>query len=412
MIPILFPPELDLEALLDVNNEVLMDADGEQLEALASLGVNGRRTFSDYGLGAMTDCVSCEVTEERNGEYILEMEYPMNGVRFDDIQARAVILAKPNYSDQPQPFRIRRISAPIGGVITIEAEHLSYDLSGLPVNEFTVGPVMVGYAFYALEQHALFYPTFIVEPRGNTPLKMFSVTEPSSMRSWFGGREGSLIDVYGGEWKYDRYNCTLYTHGRGQDRGVVIRYGKNLIDIEQETNIANMWTGVLAFWKNEETGETVKTDIVNAPGSFDFRRIQCVDMSAEYDEAPTKEALTEKAQAYITANNIGKPSVNITLDWVQVGALEEQVDLCDTVTVVFEKLGIDAKAKVISTKWDVLNDRYISIEIGDIKQNISDTIAGMQTEDQKTYSTLNGRIQKQGKSINDLEERVAALEGN
>jgi len=411
MTPILFAPEMDEDALLDANSQVLEDANGEQLLAIAPLNIAGQRSFSDFGRGVMTDCVSCEVTEERNGEYELVMEYPMNGVVFDKIEARCVILAKPNHSDRPQPFRIYRISAPIGGVITINAQHLSYDLSGVPVNEFETVPLNKATALAVLKQNAMFQPPFTFTSYGASNVAKFAVTEPSSLRSWFGGREGSFIDVYGGEWKYDRYFVDHYAD-RGSDRGVVIRYGKNLIDIEQETNLANMWTGVLAYWKNADTGQTVKTDIINAPGSFDYRRIQCVDMSAEYEEAPTKEELTAKAQSYITANNIGKPSVNITLDWVQVGALEDQVDLCDTVTVIFEKLGIDAKAKVISTTWDVIADRYTKIEIGDVKQKVTDTIAGMQKEEKNTISTFNTRIQKQNKSISDLEERVAALEGN
>lgn len=410
MTPILFAPEMDEDALLDVNSQVLEDANGEQLLAVAPLNVAGQRSFSDFGLGVMTDCVSCEVTEERNGEYELVMEYPMNGVVFDDIQARCVILAKPNHSDQPQPFRIYRISAPIGGVITINAQHLSYDLSGVPVKECEVNAI-AGAAVATLHSNTMFTTPFIFGTYGPSSRAMFAVTEPSSIRSWFGGREGSLIDVYGGEWKFDRYYVDLYAQ-RGSDRGVVIRYGKNLIDIEQETNLANMWTGVLAYWKNADIGQTVKTDIINAPGSFDYRRIQCVDMSAEFEETPTKEELTAKAQSYITSNNIGKPSINITLDWVQVGELEDQVDLCDTVTVIFEKLGIDAKAKVISTTWDVLADRYTRIEIGDVKQKVTDTIAGMQKEEKNTISTFNTRIQKQNQTISDLEERVAALEGN
>ena len=359
----------------------------------------------------MTDCVSCEVTEERNGEYELVTEYPMNGVVFDKIQARCVILAKPNYSDRPQPFRIYRISSPIGGIVTINARHIVYDMSGVPVTEFKTGAVGKATALLNLYNHKLLAMPFFFHNYGSSDLAVFEVVEPSSIRSWFGGREGSLVDVYGGEWWYERYDC-YFCKERGSDRGVVIRYGKNLIDIEQETNLANMWTGVLAYWKNADTGQTVKTDIINAPGSFDYRRIQCVDMSAEFEEAPAKEELTAKAQSYITSNNIGKPSVNITLDWVQVGELEDQVDLCDTVTVIFEKLGIDAKAKVISTTWDVLADRYTRIEIGDVKQKVTDTIAGMQKEEKNTISTFNTRIQKQNQTISDLEERVAALEGN
>ena len=160
MTPILFAPEMDEDALLDVNSQVLEDANGEQLLAVAPLNVAGQRSFSDFGLGVMTDCVSCEVTEERNGEYELVMEYPMNGVVFDKIEARCVILAKPNHSDQPQPFRIYRISAPIGGVITINAQHLSYDLSGVPVKECEVNAI-AGAAVATLHSNTMFTTPFI-----------------------------------------------------------------------------------------------------------------------------------------------------------------------------------------------------------------------------------------------------------
>ena len=77
----------------------------------------------------------------------------------------------------------------------------------------------------------------------------FKVDEPSSVRSWFGGKEGSLLDIYGGEWHYTGRTCSL-ENSRGSDRGVAIRYGVNLTDLKQEENCSEVYTGVLPFWKD------------------------------------------------------------------------------------------------------------------------------------------------------------------
>ena len=377
MIPILFRPEADPEALLDVNSIPLQDVNA--VELLAAGDTSTARSFNTYGQGALTDCISCQVTEERNGEYELVMEYPMTGVHFDEIEVRSIIWAKPNYTDSAQAFRVYEIDSPIDGVCEIFAQHISYDLSGIPVLPFTATSCSAACA--GLINNAAVASPFTVGTQIGT-IADFSVDVPSSVRSWFGGKEGSLIDTYGGEWWYDNYTCTLKS-ARGQNRGVVIKYGVNLIDVHQEENIANTWTGVLPYWQNIETGKVVKASIINVAGNYDYRRILCLDMSLDFEGEPTRAQLKAKAQTYITANNIGVPNVNITLDWAQT---TEQVELCDTVTVEFEKLGISTTAKCISTTWDVLKDRYSKIEFGDVTPNIATTIAGLQ-DTEKTITT-------------------------
>lgn len=385
MIPILFHADADPVALLDVNSVPLFDVNGVQL--LAYPPQNSAREFDSYGKGALVDCIKCEVTEERNGAYELEMEYPITGAHFDDIELRDIIWAKPNYADAPQAFRIYFMSTPIEGVVTITARHLIYDLSGIPVAPFTATSASAACA--GLLSHALVESPFQIGTQIGT-IADFKVDVPSSVRSWFGGKEGSLIDVYGGEWAYDNYTATLKA-ARGQDRGVVIRYGKNLIDFEQENNCEEVYTGVLAYWADDE-GRQVRTNIINVAGDYSFRRILVLDLSAEYEEQPTKAQLTARAQTYIEANNIGVPKVNITLDWVQTSELDDRVDLCDTVLVKFELIGVSAKAKCISTTWDVLKDRYSRIEFGDPKTNITDTIAGMQEAEKKQETSVSNAM--------------------
>lgn len=380
MIPILFRPDADPEALIDVNSVPLEDVDSEQLFATGDY--SAPRSFDTYGVGKLTDCITCEVKEERNGEYELTLTYPMDGVHYSEIEDRSIILAKPNYTDGLQAFRVYLITATIDGMLEVHAQHLSYDLSGIPVVPFTAQNCAAACA--GLVSHAVVDCPFEVNTTVPT-IADFKVDAPSSLRSWFGGREGSLLDVYGGEWGYDNYTCTLWKD-RGANRGVVIRYGKNLLDINQERNISETYTGVLPFWMDTEGGNIVRAGIVNVAGTFNYRKILVLDLSSDFEEKPTVAQLTARARQYITANDIGRPNANITLDWVQVGELTDRVDLCDTVTVIFEKLGIQTTAKCISTTWDVLADRYTALEIGDAKANMPATIAGLQ-ESEKILTT-------------------------
>ena len=382
MTPILYWPDADPDALIDVNSVPLFDVNDEQL--LATGDYTAARTFDSYGRGALVDCISCEVTEERNGSYELMMEYPISGAHFDDMELRCIIMAQPNFNDDPQAFRIYSITAPIDGKVTVLARHISYDLGGVPVLPFTATSCAA--ACSGLISNALVASPFTIGTTLGT-IADFKVDVPSSVRSWFGGKEGSLIDVYGGEWAYDNYTCTLKS-ARGTDRGVVIRYGKNLIDFEQEKNCEEVYTGVLPYWADEE-GHQIRTGIINVAGQYDYRRILVLDLSQDFEEQPTKAQLKTRAETYITANNIGVPKVSITLDWAQ---LNEQVELCDTVTVVFERLGVETTAKCVRTVWDVLKDRYSSIEIGDARTNITDTIHNLQQEEEKQKTSVSNAM--------------------
>ncbi len=402
MIPILFRPDADPEALIDVNSIPLEDVGSEQL--LATGDYTSARNFTTLGLGKLTDCISCEVYEERNGEYELTMEYPMDGVHFSEIENRSIIWAKPNYTDDPQAFRVYQITSPIDGVIEVNAAHISYDLSGVPVAPFTATSCSAACA--GLMTNAMIDTPFSIGTTVPT-IADFKVEYPTSARSLFGGMEGSLLDIYGGEWAYDNYTCTL-KNARGQNRGVVIRYGKNLLDLRQEANIENVYTGVLAYWKNEILGQSVQTNIINVAGTFNYRKILVLDLSLEFTDKPTKAQLTAKAQSYMTQNNIGRPNVNITLDWVQVGELTDRVDLCDTVTVIFEKLGIETTAKCISTTWDVLADRYKELEIGDAKANMPSTIAGLQETEKILTTSVTPSMQR---AINNATALITGNDG-
>lgn len=341
--------------------------------------------FNTHGLGVLTDAISCTVTEERNGAFELTMQYPDTGVHFAEITDRCIIYAIPSPYRAPQPFRIYRITRPMDGIIMVYAQHITYDLSGVPLNPFTA--INAPDALSKLSLNAAVDSPFIFWTDKST-VASFAVSTPSSTRSVLGGSSGSILDVYGGEYEWDGFTVRLYGH-RGYDNGVVISYGKNLTDIEQDRNISNVATGIYPYWTNAE-GALVTCDpkIVNAPGTYDFTRVVPVDFSSDFETQPTPAQLQARAEKYVEDNKIGIPKTSITASFVQLEqfpeyedlALLEKCDLCDTVTIRYPQLGVEAKAEIVKIETDVLLERYNSVEIGDVRTNIADTIVGQQQE--------------------------------
>lgn len=337
-------------------------------------------TFSTQGIGALTDTVLCVVDEERNGKYEGYLRYPITGVHYKEIALRSIIVAKPNYTDDPQPFRVYEITKPLNGIVTVYFRHISYDLSGYPVEPFTATTLSA--ALSGLVTNCpVSCPFTLTTTRSVTAT--FKADVPASIRSWFGGKSGSLLDVYGGEWSYDGYTARLET-SRGTNRGVTIRYGKNLTSLEQDENCAAVYTGVYPFWTDSYGENLVQITgrIVNntetqkyAGATYDYTKILALDLSDRWDSAPTEAQLRSAAISYIETNEIGTPKVNLAVEFVQISKLvKDRVDLCDTVTVQFERLGVEATAKCIKTRWNVLLDRYDEIVLGDARTTLADTI--------------------------------------
>ena len=336
-------------------------------------GINVGVVPQNNGLGVLSDAISCNCEEERNGIFEVTIEYPFSGIHAQDISKLRVIKVKPNFTDNPQLFYIDRISKVMNGVFTVFCKHISYLLSGLPI---TSGTANSAAAACSLLQNSAGGYTITTD---KTASGSFNITSPSSVRSWFGGKAGSLLDVYGtGEWHYDNFNCNLKLH-RGSDRGVTIRYKKNLLELSQEIDTSNLYTHVLCFWQSEDAmviGSKLPTGL-----TLDVEKTLIIDASGDYEDPPTTQQLTTKTQNYIDNNNLTVPTDNIKLDFVQSGELANRVDLCDTVSIYYEALGITrTQVKCIRTVFDCIREKYIETEFGDPKTNITDTIIATNNE--------------------------------
>ena len=346
------------------------------------------KEYKTNGLGRLSDAISCTVTEERNGQYELHMVYPQNGIHFGDIKNGCQIYCVPADGKGCQPFRIYRISKPLSGKVEIDAEHISYQMCHIPVMPFYNVDTYLDAVMAQIRTHTAEDNPFTLTNSGNQfySSQAFKMTQPDNLRAILFGQQGSLLDLYGGEWEFDHFIVKLWKN-RGADRGVTIRYGKNLTDINQEENIQTTYTGICPFWKGTE-GEEQTEAVVTLPekvlhsdkaANFPYQRTKIVDFSSEFQEKPTVEQLRTRAQRYINENDVGKPKVSLSVSFVALHQTQEysdltmidHINLCDTVTVEFPELGVSTKAKVIKTEYDVLMDRYESIDIGEAVSNLS-----------------------------------------
>lgn len=368
-------------------------------------------SFNNQGLGVLSDAVSCTVVEERNGEYELTLQYPVGGIHYSEIEDRAIIMAIPSPYRSAQPFRIYSIESPLNGIVTIHAHHISYDLSGIPVSPFTAGTCKA--ALSGLVTHSAVTNPFSADT-DKLVTGTYTLKVPTSFRACLGGQEGSILDVYGkGEYEFDKFDIYLHLN-RGSDNGVKFAYGVNITDFNMERNLESVVTGIYPYWANVDGDELVELDskiieiydpnnptyLLEAGGAyltdsngnylttqtpFSFHNVLPLDLSSEFEEAPTQEQLKERAEKYISDNGLGAPKVSIEVSFVHLGQTAEysylkeveKCDLCDTVTVEFPLYGISVKAKIIAIETDVLLERYNSVQIGDPRSTIADTIAGL-----------------------------------
>ena len=358
------------------------------------------KQFTSGGLGFLADCTSFKVTQERNGIFECEFTYPISGPLYDQIQERRIVYATHDDSGDPQPFDIYARSAPIDGLVTFYAHHISYRLSNSVVMPFTA--TGVADAMTKIQAN-------IVTDRDDdftfwtdkTTVGDYAKTVPSIVRTTLGGEEGSLLDVYGrGDYEFDKFAVRLYQN-KGRDTDVEIRYGKNLTSINHKVDNGESYNAIVPYWLNEETG-AIRT-LPEGYLSYDDGTAYIVaipfSMNEYFEAMPTVAAMRQKAQQLLDSSEAWVPSEGFEVNFVQLWQTEEykdyaplqRVNLCDTVRVYYPELGVDAvRERVVKTVYNTLLDRYDEITLNELP------------------TTLTGMTQQQ---INDSTSNTATTEG-
>lgn len=420
--------------------------------------------FETLGIGTLSDAITCVITEERNGEFELEMEYPIDGIHFNDLDVDKLIMCKASEASKQQIFRIYKVEKTIEGIATVYAEHISYLLSNVSVLPFgetdIVGDPTISTAqkaFDTLKEKLLWktdhadFPEFpfsfktTVDKTGS-----FILETPSTVRSVLGGTDGSILDVFGGEYEFDNFNITLHKQ-RGTDTDVYLRYGKNITDLTSTNDISSSYTGILPYWKGSLQKEKKDSDGNKTVESYDaliyinnkvlwsdyvgnyaYPLTSVVDFSSEIGsdyknktdddgnvtyyttESDIREKLQSSAEEYLSSNTGWKPSDNLEISFINLWDTEEYKDfaalqtvsLCDTVHVIYPKLNIEVTMKVITTEYDVLKDRYDSIELGEPKSSFTTSVANSTSS---TESKIEELTSDTGSKIKQAQQEAADM---
>ena len=342
---------------------------------------------NNLGLGTLIDATSCKVTEGLNGEYELELTYPLTGELFSQLQPGRIIVAKPyRNAATVQPFEIYDDSRAIGGQVKFHAQHISYRALGIPIRPVTAQNASA--AVSLVVSNAVISSLFTLTT-DMTASGTFAMDKPASLQNVLLGSADSLVSVYGGDILRDGYSIQLLKH-RGMDRGARIIYGRNLVDLTQEKSIAEMYDSVYPFFvetdENENTRLVELADalvLITAPNKASAKKVYMLDLSSEFDETPNQAQMLQATNDYIAKNSLDKPKVSLSLKYVDLSRTQEYADLKnldhielgDDVTVQFAALGVDVIARVQKIVYDVLLDANESIDVGDVRTNVVDTIA-------------------------------------
>lgn len=382
--------------------------------------------FINNGRGRLTDATRCVVTEERNGIFELEIDYPITGEHYEEIQIGRIIAATHDDKGDLQPFIIYSRTIPnLQGLVTFNAHHISYKLSDIVVMPFEAGSCAA--ALEGIKNHAVNINPFNFWT-DKTTVANFKSEEPRNARNMLGGEQNSILDVFGGgEYKFDKFDVRLYAQ-RGQDTDCEIRYGKNLTDLKQTIDATGTYNAVVPFWRSTEGGIIMLPERIlvysgiepqvayltdhnliiirtetGEPIEVAYRQVQAapMDLTDQFEDPPTAAQLRAAANAKFQASHAWEPSESIKVDFVQLWQTEEfeeysalqRVGLCDTVSVYYPQGGVRAvKQKVIKTTYNTLLDRYDSIELGAQQTSLAQAMRSEILQDVPTTSMMDQAI--------------------
>ena len=384
------------------------------------------KDFNTLGICSLNQCLSCTITEELNGSYELVMTYHMDSKGFKELKHRRIIYAKPNPYSLEQPFRIYAISTPINRVVTVNASHISYDLSGYVVEPFSSTSIYE--VVNSIKAKALVEVPFSFYVTGDLDPGEINLKTPESVRSVIGNH---ILQVHKPEIEYNQ-NEVYFRQRRGSDNGVVIRYGKNLLDISHDEDCINVYTDVYPFWhgteydvESEDSSEkeilvTLTDKLLKVNKDFKFTNILILDLSSNFQEEPTEEQLKEATEKYIKDNKIGEPTVSMTVDFMQLTNSDEyhkyrlldKIMLGDDVKIEFDEANIQATSRCVKTTYSPILNKYTEIELGEMTHNLTDRIADdVQETQERTDKVIESQKGYFEKALVDLTNAITGNSG-
>ena len=365
-------------------------------------------------IGVLTDIIMYNVSVGST-KWTLTLIYPSNGDYATYLTTSNFIYAQPEIGRDLVMFDITRVVRPTlaSDTYTVTAEANIVPYVPTEYNKMTVTQAL-GYVDTYTQNIQTCPFTFVADPTtaGDSWVstqRTFWSDIPKAVKPLLQGSEGSILDVFGGEWEYDHFTCILH-ESRGSDNGVQYRYGKNITSINERINIDEIYTHAFSFWKGTASSstDTVEGEYYTMTGSvinildeaytsmFPTQRTLVIDASSDFEYAPTVEQLDAYTRKYVSDYSSGSPKVTIevsiidlanTKEYEDIAALET-VNLYDTVTIVFPDFGINVKSKVTEIVYDVLKEKNDQVVIGDVTTKLSNIIAQNKSDIVKTKYDL------------------------
>lgn len=353
--------------------------------------------FGSNGLGRLHDCISAVCSEERNGLFELDFEYPVDGIHFDLIQCGRIVCVTHDETKTVQPFDIVSYSRPINGVVTFHCVHVSYRQTAMTVSGTNINSLAD--AFTMLGTASPSNPFMYWTNKTSTGFLASADGIPHSVRSILGGMEGSILDAYGGEYEWDTWNVKLWA-ARGSQKSFTIRYGVNLTDYEEEIDYSDTYTACIPYWtgQDENNNDIVIQGSMQTTSYPSFNgRTRCIplDVTDKFENKPTVAQVEAQGLSYINTNQTYLPAQNIKVDFVRISdspeyaqfASLQQCNLCDIINVEFPKYGMSGQFKIVKTEYDVLRERYNTLELGTLATTLSEALGISQESSTKFAET-------------------------
>lgn len=341
----------------------------------------------DTRVAFLKDAIKCEVTEARNGIYELVLEYPVSGKYFKDIAVEKYIKAKPNIKGKFQLFRIYSVSKPILGTVTVNGEHISYKLSHYPIKTLapskTTALAAIDRVLSAANENINGPHKFSADFCNITTVAQFGA-ELCSARAALGGIRGSVLDCFGGEYEFDNFKVKLHK-SRGVNKGVSIRYGKNMTDMKLTLSVENSYTGIFPYFTDNDKTTTLTEGTIHVDNHSGIdERILTMDFTSYFDDGEEKNETTLRAHVleYLENNDINAVDGSMTVSMIDLSksahsgyvTVFETVSLCDTVKVINTLMDVSVTMKVVKTVYDAIGEKYVSLELGTPSSNFADVI--------------------------------------
>ena len=354
--------------------------------------------FTAGGIGILSDCKKCLVTEEANGSYTVELSFPINAKFSSQLEDHNYqIKCKPNATDDFHIFYIYNHYKDMAtGLLYVYGKSRTMKLGNRAVKKLEFERATCQEAMKYLER-SMDQPSDIRLFSDITRVGSTSI-EVSNPLKCIKGIEGSLNQIFGGEMKHEPFKLSLLNR-RGRDHVTTFRYRKNLTGLKVETNFDGLLTRIFPYadvQNNEGETERIFGNPVDSPNinKYDGEIYSEYVQFTEDQGVTDQKSLNEVSKKYFSSMNPNCDQPNVSIE-LNIRKMEDtalakkfkkfrEVGLFDTFDIFHERFKINITAQITKVVYDSLNERVESLEAGDTqytffekqKQEISNTLKG------------------------------------